>query len=281
MMPPPRIIRQTRSEGGFTLIEMSIVLVIIGLIVGGVLVGQNLISAAAMRAQISQIEKFNTAVNTFVGKYGAKPGDLKQRDVTNYGFTAVPARTGTQGRGDGNNLIEGYSYSTSNVQPSIQGGEVLWFWEDLSVNGGSLIEGSFSTAVDAVPGATITDPTLYLPQAKINKYMNIYVYANNGIDYYGLSTFSSINTQNYLTTTPTLSVAQAYAIDKKVDDGMPTTGNVLAQYTSAPISTAAAIPAPNAASASSTTCYDTTSGNYSITQNGGAGANCALSFQFQ
>ena len=49
---------------------MSIVLVIIGLIVGGILVGQSLIAAAAVRAQISQIEKYNTAVNTFRDKYG-------------------------------------------------------------------------------------------------------------------------------------------------------------------------------------------------------------------
>ena len=45
-----------RSNRGFTLIEMSIVLVIIGLVVGGVLVGQDLIRAAYERAQISQIE---------------------------------------------------------------------------------------------------------------------------------------------------------------------------------------------------------------------------------
>ena len=44
------------QERGFTLIELSIVLVIIGLIVGGVLVGQDLIRAAQVRATISQIE---------------------------------------------------------------------------------------------------------------------------------------------------------------------------------------------------------------------------------
>jgi prepilin-type N-terminal cleavage/methylation domain-containing protein len=40
-------------RNGFTLIELSIVLVIVGLIVGGVLVGQDLIRSAAVRAQIS------------------------------------------------------------------------------------------------------------------------------------------------------------------------------------------------------------------------------------
>ncbi len=48
------------QQSGFTLIELSIVLVLIGLIVGGVLVGQDLIRAAKLRAQIGQIEKFNS-----------------------------------------------------------------------------------------------------------------------------------------------------------------------------------------------------------------------------
>jgi hypothetical protein len=52
------------------------VLVIIGLIVGGVLVGRDLIQAAAVRATITQIEKFNTATNTFYTKYNGLPGDL-------------------------------------------------------------------------------------------------------------------------------------------------------------------------------------------------------------
>ena len=54
---------------GFTLIELSIVLVIIGLIVGGVLVGQDLIYAAKVRAQATQFERLKTAVYTFQGKY--------------------------------------------------------------------------------------------------------------------------------------------------------------------------------------------------------------------
>ena len=55
---------------GFTLIELSIVLVIIGLIVGGVLVGQNLIKAAEIRNQIKQMQEYQIAFNTFRTKYG-------------------------------------------------------------------------------------------------------------------------------------------------------------------------------------------------------------------
>jgi prepilin-type N-terminal cleavage/methylation domain-containing protein len=55
--PPGENRRQSALSAGFTLIEISIVLVIIGLIVGGVLVGHDLIRAAGVRATISQVEK--------------------------------------------------------------------------------------------------------------------------------------------------------------------------------------------------------------------------------
>src|ERR1035438_8612722 len=121
---PPRINHETRSERGFTLIEIAIVLVIIGLIVGGVLVGQNLIAAATVRAQITQIEKYNTAVNTFRGKYNALPGDMQATQAAQLGFTP---RIGLVGRGDGNGLIEG-GYATG-VVPC---GETVMIWNDLS-----------------------------------------------------------------------------------------------------------------------------------------------------
>src|SRR6201999_103149 len=103
MLATNRIHKRT-SEQGFTLIELSIVLVIIGLIVGGVLVGQDLIRAAEIRATLTQVEKFNTAVNTFYGKYGALPGDMNNGVALTFGFLS---RAGTAGQGDGNGLMDG------------------------------------------------------------------------------------------------------------------------------------------------------------------------------
>jgi prepilin-type N-terminal cleavage/methylation domain-containing protein len=101
-LPPADSIKPALSAG-FTLIEMAIVLVIIGLIVGGVLVGQDLIEAANQRAQITQIEKYRTAANTFYGKYGYLPGDLPSTQAAQFGFVT---RAGTQYNGDGNGLVE-------------------------------------------------------------------------------------------------------------------------------------------------------------------------------
>src|SRR5665213_102158 len=126
MDAPPAIFKPV-GRAGFTLVELSIVLVIIGLIVGGVLVGRDLINAAAMRSQISQIEKYNTAVNTFRGKYGGLPGDLNAASAAQFGFMA---RSGATGLGNGDGIIQGYSLPSGGPVGSYQGGETLFFWED-------------------------------------------------------------------------------------------------------------------------------------------------------
>ena len=64
------------QEKGFTLVELAIVLVIIGILIGGILKGQELIKNASISATAAQLKAFESAYTTFLDLYGGKPGDL-------------------------------------------------------------------------------------------------------------------------------------------------------------------------------------------------------------
>ena len=235
-----RLFPSTRLMGGFTLIELSIVLVIIGLIVGGVLVGQDLINAAGIRATISQIEKYNAAANTFRGKYGYLPGDIPNPVAGQYGFSAG---TGA-GQGDGNGVLEG---KFTGGQGALCG-EPQMFWPDLSF--ANMVDGGFSNNQIACGSFTLTQLQIigYLPTAKIGQGSYIYVWSggwgllamhnfgtpNDRTNYFGLSgVIGTSGIPGYggePFATPSLTVQQAYNIDSKMDDGLPQTGRVLALY---------------------------------------------------
>ena len=274
------------NKRGFTLIELSIVLVIIGLIVGGVLVGQDLIRAAEVRATIAQIEKYNTAVNTFRGKYNALPGDLNAATATAFGFQA---RGTAPGMGDGNGLIEGTKAGAADG--FVQGGETTTFWSDLSVGNPAtpmninLVDGAFSSAA---PGtvAAIASTALgsYFPPAKLGRGNFIYVYSTGGVNYYGMSNLTSISAAGAVTSGVSVTAQQAYNIDKKMDDGFPTTGNAQASYDGADAGEngTATASAHTASPAAATDCYDSTATPaYGLATNNGNGANCGMSFRFQ
>jgi len=204
---------------------MSVVLVIIGLIVGGVLVGESLIAAAAVRATISQIEKYNQVANTFFGKYGYLPGDIPAGPAAQFGFAA---RGTLPGQGDGNGLIQGNNCAGSVSGLNQAGGETVMFWEDLSTAG--LIEGGFDTYSGWSCTASLTN--LYYPQAKLGSYF-IFAMGLNGINYFHFgATYTGYGggpgqLAGGLTD---MTVSQAYSIDTKTDDGFPQTGRVTAQY---------------------------------------------------
>ena len=68
---------ESRQEAGFTLVELAVVMVIIGLLIGGILKGQELIANAQVTATIAQLKGMDAAVTTFKDKYGQLPGDMR------------------------------------------------------------------------------------------------------------------------------------------------------------------------------------------------------------
>ena len=296
----------TSLNSAFTLIELSIVLVIIGLIVGGVMTGIDLVNAANIRAQISQIEKYQTAVHTFQLKYGYLPGDIPEPAASGFGFV-IGHRGNCAGTGDGDGLLEG-TWTCAGQGGQMGNGEIAMFWSDLSNAG--LIDQKFNFAAYADTFINIT--TGYYPKAKLSG--SVYVsdmacgdwptcVAATGTNYFIISNVGGIGTGPVeIAGTPSLTVQQAYAIDSKIDDGMPQTGNVTTRYmcnanngttqqcwskdSSTTTGTWDGTPDTSALLPSVTTCYD--NGNvagatqqYSTGQNGGSGVNCALSFKFQ
>ncbi len=91
---------------GFTLIELSIVLVIIGLLVGGVLAGKALIEQAATRAAASRLQQLETAYRTIQAKYNCTIGDCSNAtDYFGMNYIVVPSGcppSGGAGNGNGN-----------------------------------------------------------------------------------------------------------------------------------------------------------------------------------
>lgn len=69
-------IKVGKKVRGFTLIELSVVMVIIALLVAGVLSGKELLNQAKIRTLIKQIAEVFTEYNTFLAKYNSPPGDL-------------------------------------------------------------------------------------------------------------------------------------------------------------------------------------------------------------
>lgn len=293
-------------KSGFTLIEMSIVLVIIGLIVGGILTGQDLITAATIRAQISQIEKYNTAVRTFQSKYGYLPGDIPDPIASNFGFIS---RGSFAGQGDGNGILEGNgSDAAAGNNGTHEGdGELAVFWVDLSTAG--LIDGTIKNKLAANypnssnPGTVqlTSTPAIkdWLPAAKLGNGNFVYVFSLSGVNYYAFSSVFNIGWT--ISANPGTTVLQAYSIDSKIDDGLPQSGGVSACYVNNQVLAYQAVwaagnnlqganggsnckPTTAATIPLTTDCYGNNNSTgvmqYSVTQNANL-LNCVLSFKFQ
>ncbi len=222
----PYIITKTYKKG-FTLIELTIVIVIIGLLIGAVLTGKTLIRESEIRASISQIEQIKSALNTFRVKYNCLPGDCAYAtDFFGIDSNACPAGGGSGTcNGNGNGKISDINYSDN-------GQEVYRLWQQLGSGYSDLIPGKYtgvytSAAFKFRPSAGVNAPVNKLGQ---NGAMRIY----NLDNYSGGSNFFASNYKHVLElwgsgtiTSPVVTPAEALSIDAKYDDGLPGYGNIM------------------------------------------------------
>lgn len=234
------------ASSGFSLVELSIVLVILGLLTGGILGGQELIKAAELRKVVQEAQNYRLAVNNFRLKYNGLPGDFNMAERFWGEANPTPStcfdmdKSSVDGTcdGDGNGLI---AEATSRE-------EHFLFWHHLQKAG--LISGTYTGKSGAACGAGCNQshvPGENCPSSA--KGSNI----GWSVAYKGESTGAEANpnwflgnyghifiygaehtASNAATNKPALSPSEVWNIDTKMDDGQPAKGNVVVRTSDYP-----------------------------------------------
>lgn len=197
------------------------VLVLVGLVIGGVLVGKDLVFASQVRAQVSQIERLSTGISTFTVKYNYLPGDIPTAKATEYGFpTDNPfVDNGNGDFGDGNGQITGQDGLIPATSPCCEPYSAYWQLNGL---------GLFTDGIDKTKSYY---ELAYWPQTKLNPASRLFLtsYQNAVWFFIGLNMEAMSGWIGHFNGTPgSLTPKQAYALDVKMDDGVPGTGTVFA-----------------------------------------------------
>jgi len=221
-------LQNRESEKGFTLVELAVVMIIIGLLIGGILKGQELITNARITTTASQIESMGAAYNGFIDQFSSQPGDLPNGATRLADCVAgTPCATGAAAAGGpGNGVIdvdvgvaptlanEGTAFFTqllaAGLITGLDGTNVLTFGTSnpTSPVGGGLQVGDLR-AVGAPAGYTAAElrPRPYI--------------VHNGI-------IGVVNAA-----AGALTPSQAANIDRRLDDGVPNTGTIISETATA------------------------------------------------
>jgi prepilin-type N-terminal cleavage/methylation domain-containing protein len=231
-----------KRAGGFTLLEVSIVLVIIAIIIGSVVITNSMIRDAQLRNVVAEAQRYTQLIADFRDKYGALPGDFAA--ATDLWGTAhavlntckVTIGNGTQTcDGDGNGRISSQTAATyyeefrawqhlqnaNMIESTVTGtpspsthGRVVGTnipMSQLSEAGWGLT----SVLPGDISGGTVTEIPYFTGDLPPNHVL-----------WFGGSTYNGESTNRQ---DPVLKVAEAAVLDGKVDDGRPNTGKVVTQ----------------------------------------------------
>jgi len=255
------------KKSAFSLIELSIVLIIIGLLIAGVTGGASLIKSSQLRSVMGEARGYAVAVNAFYSQFNGIPGDF-------------PTAIGNSLAGDNDSTIEYYGAA------SAAGSESANAWVALRTIG-AIDSISLATPVIAtVPPIFGSTATATAPASKIQSAGWVFDYrtyvegalaaaANQNV----VILTSTINgTPAAATTTPILGTnistaavpgSDALSIDSKIDDGIANAGKVRGINPGVPVST----------TGTTATCYDYSASTNAIYKTASTSKTCALSYQ--
>lgn len=181
-----------KRQSGFTLVEIAIVLVIIGLLLGGVLKGQELITQAKIKNIANDLNGMTAAVYAYQDRYKRFPGDDNGAATRWPAAGSVPAAT----NGDGNAAVGDTTVTAAASCTPSSTGENCTFWNHLRRSG-------------FIAGDTASAET---PLNAMGGFLHV---QTNALGLSGL-----------VICTTNLSGKVASAIDAQFDDGNPATGTV-------------------------------------------------------
>ncbi len=181
-----------RNQSGFTLIEIAIVLVIIGLLLGGVLKGQELINSAKVKNLASDFKNVPVFIYGYQDKFKALPGD----DSAATTHLAQSGVTITSGNGSG--VIDGVWNATT--------GESFQFWQHVRLAGFG-------------PGATDTGAGDYIPKNAVGGKIGV----TNSLTDTPITNMKG----TYVVCSTSIPGKFAKQLDVTLDDGQTDSGSVM------------------------------------------------------
>ena len=208
-------------EKGFSLVELAIVIVIMGLLVAGVVGGRDMIQTAKLRGVITEVQKYKVAIDSFKETYNGIPGDLK--NASEYWSLAADCSSpyteeaGATCNGNGDGKILNHEYNTA--------------WDQLSM--AKMIPGYYTGAgTAALLGETVPESTNIDGAGFGLRYFDsAFSYTDSlgrGIPDSNNIIFGQVNgTTNYPSNSAVIA-ADAHYIDSKIDEGTPDFGRVIA-----------------------------------------------------
>lgn len=219
--------RNNSRQQGFTLVEMSIVLTLTGLVTAGIVVGQSMNHQARLTRVVSEFNGIKTALNTFQMQYDAKPGDFAGAGEywPDGQWNTSWARSNGLGNGD-------------NVWGSERSAfyEGVWGWQQLSR--AEIIPGSYAEPEELADNFTFVRPVQNLYPSRFSQnagYMLLGAedwMGEEGIrdaigNYVLLGDFASA--ESWDNANVLLSAEDSMILDSKMDDGLAMSGEFLSE----------------------------------------------------